>query len=37
VQELVDWALPIQRRHFQEVSDASLELAAREDPDEIAK
>ena len=37
VQELVDWALPIQRRHFEEVVDASLELAAREDPLEIAE
>ena len=37
VQELVEWALPIQQRHFQQVVDASLELAAQEDPDEIAE
>jgi hypothetical protein len=29
---LTDWALPIQRRHFQEALDGSLELAADEDP-----
>jgi hypothetical protein len=33
VQELVDWALPIQERHFTTVRDGSLELAADEDPD----
>lgn len=31
--ELVDWALPVQERHLSEVRDASLELAAQEDPD----
>jgi hypothetical protein len=36
VAELVDWALPIQRRHFDEVLAGSLELAAAEDPNEIA-
>jgi hypothetical protein len=36
VQELVEWALPIQGRHFSQVIDASLELASREDPDEVA-
>ncbi|MBJ7330946.1 MAG: hypothetical protein JHC95_13690 [Solirubrobacteraceae bacterium] len=36
VQELVDWALPIQRRHFDTVLEGSLELAAEEDPSEIA-
>ena len=36
VAELVDWALPIQRRHFDEVLAGSLELAAAQDPDEIA-
>jgi hypothetical protein len=34
VRELVDWALPIQQRHFQDVLDGSLKLAAEEDPDE---
>jgi hypothetical protein len=32
VQELVDWALPIQERHLSTVRDGSLELAADEDP-----
>jgi hypothetical protein len=32
VQELVDWALPIQERHLATVRDGSLELAADEDP-----
>ena len=32
--ELIDWALPIQERHFKEALDGSLELAAQEDPDE---
>jgi hypothetical protein len=30
--ELVDWALPIQERHLEEVRKGSLELAADEDP-----
>jgi hypothetical protein len=30
--ELVDWALPIQERHFSDVKQCSLELAAAEDP-----
>jgi hypothetical protein len=34
VGQLVEWALPIQQRHFQDVLDGSLELAAHEDPDE---
>jgi hypothetical protein len=29
---LVDWALPIQERHFEEVREGSLQLAAAEDP-----
>jgi hypothetical protein len=37
VRELVDWALPIQQRHFQDVLDRSLELAAAEDPNESAE
>jgi chromosome segregation ATPase len=32
IQELVDWALPIQERHLITVRDGSLELAAAEDP-----
>jgi hypothetical protein len=32
VGELVDWALPIQERHFDTVKDCALELAGREDP-----
>jgi hypothetical protein len=36
VTELVDWVLPIQRRHFDDVLAGSLELAAAEDPNEIA-
>jgi len=32
IQELVDWALPIQERHLQEVRHGSLTLAAEEDP-----
>ena len=30
--ELVEWALPIQQRHFDEVRQGSLTLAAEEDP-----
>jgi hypothetical protein len=32
IEELVAWALPIQRRHYDTVVSASLELAADEDP-----
>jgi len=32
VQELVDWALPIQEQHLSSVRAGSLELAAEEDP-----
>jgi hypothetical protein len=32
IQELVDWALPIQQRHLQDVREGSLELASEEDP-----
>jgi len=32
IQELVEWALPIQERHLITVRDGSLELAANEDP-----
>jgi hypothetical protein len=34
--ELVEWALPIQRRHFEEARESSLKLAAEEDPEEAA-
>jgi hypothetical protein len=34
VGELVDWALPIQERHFNEARECSLQLAAEEDPNE---
>jgi hypothetical protein len=37
VQELCSWAIPIQRRHFEEVRKGSLQLAAEEDPDEPAE
>lgn len=36
LQELVDWALPIQERHFEQVKAGSLKLAAEEDPGEPA-
>jgi hypothetical protein len=32
VQEFVDWALPIQERHFERTKEAALVLAAQEDP-----
>jgi hypothetical protein len=32
IQELVEWALPIQERHLSTVREGSLELAADEDP-----
>jgi hypothetical protein len=32
VSELVEWALPIQERHFADVKEGSLTLAAEEDP-----
>ena len=33
---LVDWALPIQERHFADVKGGSLKLAGSEDPNEPA-
>jgi hypothetical protein len=33
VAELTEWALPIQERHLNDVREASLKLAAEEDPD----
>lgn len=32
---LADWAITIQQRHFQDVLDASVQLAGDEDPDEL--
>jgi hypothetical protein len=32
VQELVEWAVPIQQRHFRAAREGSLKLAAEEDP-----
>ena len=32
LRELVEWALPIQERHFEDVKAGSLKLAAQEDP-----
>jgi hypothetical protein len=37
VEELAEWALPIQERHFQSVLAGSLDLAAEEDPDDEAQ
>ena len=34
ITELVEWALPIQERHFSEAQENSLKLAADEDPNE---
>jgi hypothetical protein len=36
LQELVEWALPIQERHFDEVKAGSIKLAGQEDPAEPA-
>ena len=36
VSELVEWALPIQERHFGEVKECSLQLAGEKDPYEEA-
>ncbi|HEV7640665.1 MAG TPA: hypothetical protein VGO39_07360 [Gaiellaceae bacterium] len=36
VSDLVDWALPIQKRHLDTVRKASLELASEEDPNETS-
>jgi hypothetical protein len=36
LQELVDWVLPIQQRHFEETLAGSVELAGDEDPNEPA-
>ena len=34
IRELVEWALPIQQRHFEQTREAVLKLAAAEDPNE---
>jgi hypothetical protein len=36
LQEIVDWALPLQQEHFQRALDGSVKLAAEEDPSEPA-
>jgi hypothetical protein len=36
LEELIEWALPIQERHFQDVLQGSQQLAAEEDPNETA-
>ena len=36
LQELIDWALPIQQRHFEAVKAGSLKLAGEEDPSSTA-
>jgi hypothetical protein len=36
VRELVEWALPIQERHFQDVLQGSQKLAAEQNPNETA-
>jgi hypothetical protein len=34
--ELCAWAIPIQQRHFEDVREGSLKLAAEEDPNETS-
>lgn len=36
LRKLAEWAIPIQRRHFEEARQASLKLAAEEDPNETS-
>jgi hypothetical protein len=36
VQELVEWGIPIQQRHLEQVRQGSLKLASEEDPNEEA-
>jgi hypothetical protein len=36
LEELIEWALPIQERHLQDVLQGSQQLAAEEDPNEPA-
>lgn len=37
LEEVIQWATPIQQRHFEEARGGSLQLAAEEDPDEPAE
>jgi hypothetical protein len=37
VEELTDWALPVQEEHLSVVLKSALELAGREDPNEVAE
>jgi hypothetical protein len=37
LQDVIQWATPIQQRHFQEAREGSLQLAAEEDPNEPAE
>ena len=34
IEELVDWGIPIQQRHFEQAREGSLKLAAEENPNE---
>jgi hypothetical protein len=36
LQEIIEWAIPIQERHFEQTLEGSLKLAAAEDPSEPA-
>jgi len=36
IQELVEWGIPIQQRHLEQVRQGSLKLAAEEDPNETS-
>ncbi len=36
LKNLIDWALPIQQRHFEEVKAGSIKLAGQEDPGDAA-
>jgi hypothetical protein len=36
IRQLVDWALPIQERHYARVTETSLALASEEDPNGVA-
>jgi hypothetical protein len=37
LQDVIQWATPIQQRHFQEAREGSLQLASEEDPNEPAE
>ena len=37
VKELAEWALPVQEEHLSEVLKSALDLAGREDPNEVAE